>query len=87
MARRDRLFSRACRIAVHWATCVGVGVRSHGFNALLAASFSMVCQQVAHLLAALAVRCHLGDDLTARAVDVQRLHPARHFHRGRSWSP
>ena len=80
MARRDRLFSRACRIAVHRATCVGIGVRFHGFSALLTASFSVVCQQIAHLLSALAVLHHLGDDLAAWAVDVQRLHPIRLFH-------
>ena len=35
MARWDRPFSLACWIAFHRATWVGVGVRSHGFDALL----------------------------------------------------
>ena len=35
MARGDRPFSLACWIAFHRGTWVGVGVRSHGFDALL----------------------------------------------------
>ena len=40
MARRDSPFSRPCWIAFHRASWVGVGVRVHGLDAVLAVSFA-----------------------------------------------